>query len=265
MPSPAYFGAPPFHADDILKLAEFAPAQPQAISHPEEMADRLSQTFRHALDWIAMSKQQVPVKKFYLDVARLGRELLKVLGLPSDDPFYIATFMSRDDVHHTPGVLRLEQTPSKALDWLATNRMMRGDYADTCYGLAAMISAAEGAVQEATKSKPTRRLGRPPDHFQGVLFNGLAWLHKAMFDRWPEIDFERGDRGGKSVSWAEEVILLARERIPRVLRPSFETPEAWEAVRLETKAINELSELSTSTIADWLKKGVAVVRPFEAR
>src|ERR1700726_4158410 len=118
MPTPAYFTAPPFFADDILKLAEFAPAPLRSDNRPEEFAERLSETFRRALDWVAMSKQKVSVGKFYRAISHHARGLLKALGIPDEDPLKTASIMSRDDLWHAPGIMRMEQTRSAVLSWL---------------------------------------------------------------------------------------------------------------------------------------------------
>lgn len=265
MPTPAYFTAPPFIADDILKLAEFAPAPLRSDNRPEEFAERLSETFRRALDWVAMSKQKASVEKFYHAISRHARGLLKALGLPDeDDPLKTASIMSRDDLRHAPGIMRMEQTHSAVLGWLTANRIMRGDYADTCYGLLSMISASETYLHGSDDSPRPGRPGHPPDSFREVLFNGLTWRHKEMFGRWPEIELAPGERNGRSVLWAKEVVLLAKVRIPLVLRSRFNTPEAEEALAFETTAINDLAELYDSTVADWLKKAAAFCRQHEA-
>jgi hypothetical protein len=127
------------------------------------------------------------------------------------------------------------------------------------YAIAAVTALADAGHQEYCGREG--KSGRGADSFREVLFNNLAWFHFDMFGRPPETERTRGARDGRSVEWAQEVLLLAAEKIPPVLIAGYgQQDHAMQAMRMELAAINEAAELATATVGDRLAAGASFVR-----
>lgn len=265
---------------------------------PDALALRLGRHFQEALGWVAMDRFSEPHSahaEFFGQVRRAGRELLNTMALP-EAPSALAGW-SQDQLAHAASIMRLERCGANPAALSETERATLAlpslevrvpgkltfsrapstraasgarvpseplGYRELLhlapYAVAALVALADvGFQRHAGRASNT---GPPADSFREVLFNLLAWFHLDIFGRLPEAERgEWGARSGRSVEWAEEVLLLAEQKIPPVLRLACGPRDAaWRALVLQQIALTEAAELKAATVAGWLKKGCSFAR-----
>jgi hypothetical protein len=293
LPAPASISAVPFSTSDILQLATFGPCKLADGVDPDALASLFASRFREALDWVTMTAFQassVAEANAMAVIAKAGRAMLGALGLPTD-PETLASTLSNDDLAHAPARRRLENTiplwgSNTDRDRTKAHALAQGGHVPAMLAIRAtpylsrfaivpagtvasiddvlpvapfaiaMIVALADRAATAAKAGGKGRKGRRGDNFTEVLFNYVAWCHLDMFGCLPETERNRGERDGRSVLWASEFLLLAAEKIPPLLVPSYGLPaDTDRAVELQRHALLDASQLSNATVADRLAEG----------